>query len=513
MKKITLTLLTLLIFSNIFSQELEVFRNRKGKIGFRNEKGKKVIPARYDNYIDYKVGINDDIKFKILGINSKKVRVLEEISQTTDPNNNEGVSFIIRDLFLPQGEHYILYNGKISEPYNNVKVLQNFSNDMEEYTRYSYKPIIEYNNNIIIDSISRNNILDTLKQSNIKSINEKLKNKYYPCVVYEKLPSNLLFIVEKEGKWGIVNSKFETVLNIEYDKIDIFPDFKTFKVWRNDKTGVINLNNEAGIPIKYNWYDYQINNNFRLVFNGSLDEDNYPKVGEYGAIDSTGKEIVPIKYNKAESFAVFGENPDFTIFSNNSETKEFVGHFSLVKTYGIDFEEKLMLKYSLKEKYTIEGEFTICINGKISKPYQNIKVLTKNDEINFDFDVFDENAFFYEVLVVDTSMQITVNSINEFTKDIHKGLDYDYDKVKKLNSQISGIKKQQVFLLEGQPKVFFIVKENNKWGVINDEYKAVIPFEYDEINSYSLNNSFCFRGVKNNQNICFDTEGEIIKEE
>ncbi len=520
MKQIILTLLlSLIITLTSFSQELKPFNDEDGRFGFKNENEKIIVPLKLnfslftDNYIEYKVGVNNEISFIIIGRNSDIIQSVKKIAEVDDVYEGITPSFITNEYFSKEGEFYVINSNGLSKPYSNIKVLQNASDDMEYGEKYFYKPIIEsglYNINPNVDSLDYYYI-------NMYKINSKLRNKYLPYVALEKLPKELLFIVKENNKWGVINSKFEIILEHKYDKIDILQN-NTFNVWQDGKNGIVDYTAKEIVPIKYNWFNYDLYDGARVVFNGKLvtKDGNLPEPvkGRYGMIDTSGNEIIPVKYDNYKEYLVYNEEkPLFTIFSNGSCPKEYIEKVEIVEEEYAPDEYRERTVYSLKNVYTKEGEFVIFANNKLSNTYENIKVLEPLSENN----LYGENYFVYKKIVEDTLNQLLESEFDiyiltsENTTIYETTTEFDGDKLTALNAKISGINKVNIFNHNNIPELLYIVKKNNKWGVINSNLEIVIPIKYNDINSFTHNNKFCFIVNNGEQDIYITTKGEIIK--
>ena len=121
----------------------------------------------------------------------------------------------------------------------------------------------------------------------------------------ECFTENAYFATYENGKWGVVNSKGETIINAEYNDMIIIPDSKrdvficTYEVNYTDgtyKTKAVNANN-AQLYTTFNSVEtlsnYDKNNN---VWN----EENVLKVekdGKFGLINLDGTELLACTYD------------------------------------------------------------------------------------------------------------------------------------------------------------------------------------------------------------------------
>lgn len=94
---------------------------------------------------------------------------------------------------------------------------------------------------------------------------------------------NGFFITELNNKFGCTNGEGKVILSAKYTYVDV--DDGSIKFSNNDKRNIID---ETGEVIKYDYIDKVPNSNF------SIAELNY----KYGIVDSTGKVMVPFKYDE-----------------------------------------------------------------------------------------------------------------------------------------------------------------------------------------------------------------------
>lgn len=99
---------------------------------------------------------------------------------------------------------------------------------------------------------------------------------------------------------GLINTKGEVVLPLEYDHIIPSTDKSLYTVERDGKHGVVNRNAEQVIPLGvYDWID-GFHKGYARVYN-YVDEDG-EKVKKWGLIDTSGNIIVPLVYSNIWNF-------------------------------------------------------------------------------------------------------------------------------------------------------------------------------------------------------------------
>ena len=100
------------------------------------------------------------------------------------------------------------------------------------------------------------------------------------------------FIVEKNGKYGVVSEKGAVILPLKYSNINSNKNGYTIKL--NEKAGLFNSEGKEIIPISYHW-----------VYTGKID-DNIPIVaeldGKEGYINTKNEWVIPPTYQYAFAF-------------------------------------------------------------------------------------------------------------------------------------------------------------------------------------------------------------------
>ena len=101
------------------------------------------------------------------------------------------------------------------------------------------------------------------------------------------------FIVEKNGKYGVVSEKGAVILPLKYSNINSNKNGYTIKL--NEKAGLFNSEGKEIIPISYHW-----------VYTGKID-DNIPIVAELnenkaGYINTKNEWVIPPTYRDAFAF-------------------------------------------------------------------------------------------------------------------------------------------------------------------------------------------------------------------
>lgn len=99
-----------------------------------------------------------------------------------------------------------------------------------------------------------------------------------------------LALVEKNGKWGYINTSGELAISCEWDVASSFSEGLA-RVQKDDKCGYINTSGEVVIPL-----EWAVANNF--IDGLALVE----KDGKYGYISATGEAVIPLEWDDAYDF-------------------------------------------------------------------------------------------------------------------------------------------------------------------------------------------------------------------
>ena len=292
------------------------------------------------------------------------------------------------------------------------------------------------------------------------------------------------FAIYSDNKWGIINSKGETVIDPMYQEMIIVLNSKkdvflcTYDV--NEKTGeyktkVINSKNKE----IYTDYDsVEPLENYSSSENVWYEKDilKVGKDGKYGLIDIDGKEILSLNYEKIETLKGL----------ENSILVQKDGKLGLVNTSGATIIDT---KYSKIKKYDNDykhGYITVDENKKYGLvSYAGSTILeNKYEKINA---IYGENYFVIEEegkqKVIGSDGKIVLDSgfdkiaqINSdgvvFIKDKKYGF-MDYDKKVKIDPEYQDLKE----LSEGILKA----KKDDKYGIIDLNNKTKLKFNYENI--------------------------------
>ncbi|MEM0544024.1 WG repeat-containing protein [Flavobacterium sp. j3] len=179
------------------------------------------------------------------------------------------------------------------------------------------------------------------------------KNCHYHKSLINSIETKMDFydtdLAEYIGKWGIVDSSFNSIISNKYDYIDFLRNQNHFKiaignpefenegehlVLKNMKWGIIDENEKTILPTNFDWVDeintnlYAVNIGGELYFDDEYQVDMWSiKGGKWGVYNSDNKLIVPIEYDKIflNFYQVKGyifvknEGNDYDVFTFNGD--------------------------------------------------------------------------------------------------------------------------------------------------------------------------------------------------
>ncbi len=419
-----------------------------GKYGIINFDGKKITKAIYNNIsnLPYKEGellVEKDGKYGVISILGKNILPIQYKEIKVDE--------------YYEAENAYRYSGYI------------VGNDTDKGTMYKY---INYKTNIETKSEYQDikRIVDYEDKDKFYLIYEK-DNKYgviedentiinneYDNIEYDNL--NQLFIVKKDGKYGIVKLNGETLISCLYDEIDIEGIY--IYALKNEEQTIFNTSGEKIEDQKYKSVYNVENTNYKITIN---DEN------KYGVLDENNNSIISnnyfyIGYLGNNYFVVSGQNGKNGIIDNKGDvildtkydTIEKIEDTNLIDAVEINTNTITLFNNEMKELNKMSNA-NIFVEKNYIRIYSNKeqKYFNSNGEEKSNKEILSQNKIFSDVKdgkwgFVDSNGNVIV--------------DYIYDEVTEQNSYgFAGIKK------------------DGKWGSISEDGQVMIE------PTYTLNNN------------------------
>ncbi len=333
-----------------------VFKNRK--MGFINGEYEEIIPPQYlilEHFRNDFTCANKGLKFGF--INNKGEEVIPFIYDYAEPFNREGVALVAKD-----GQLYCIdKKGKIQDKCGKIptwksqtklpdNLLQVYISNGPYFGYYAIVDAINYqlkfpmSNQLMLRGVGDEEIFGFLQNDKMALYNFKTDEKtdFVYDITYNGFYEGSI-IMKKDGKFGLVNKNFESVLDFKYEYLSVYLTNKDFLIFKeNNLFGLINMKGKVKVkPIYQSIDDY-------LPFARVYRND------KQGILNSNGKEVIPCEYQKVEKFC------DYYMLKKNDK-------------YGIvdmDYQEILPCIYDKIERCKNEGfsYFYVTLNGV----FQNI---------------------------------------------------------------------------------------------------------------------------------------------
>lgn len=293
--------------------------------------------------------------------------------------------------------------------------------------------------------------------------------------------SSEYFVLYSNEKWGVINQLGETVIAPSYREMLVIPD-KTKEVFLctydiNEETGeyktkAINSKNEE-ILTGYDKIEAidNIDKNENVWY-----EDNVLRVqkdGKYGLIDLNGKELLPTEYdeiiglNGIENSILIKKDDKYGLV-NDTGSVIIEPNYKEIKNLGETYREGY-ITIDENDKYGVIGATKMKL---LDNKYDNIEQVYLSD-----YYLVTENG---ERKVINSSGETILNSgfdqISSKTEDgfiyVSQGLYGEINTIGEVQIEPTYQDLKQV------KKGVYIAKNNDRYGIIDNEGNTMIPFDY-----------------------------------
>jgi WG containing repeat len=323
---------------------LEIFESdnilavKKDKYGCFDMNGELILPFIYNSKSDLTIIIRDFNKKQDVNQNDTKEK--ENKLETSLPFIYNHVEYIGEDRF--KTEMFEVYskehnkrccfdsNGKMRLPFFFDSITD--INNEKAIVRINYKyGIVNLKGEILIEA--KHNCICFIKNDlyiaqndgfedyiffdeNAKVMYEKGVKTNYPTKTIEKETQHGYTISWKEGGFGCLNSKEDTILPFKYQDIVFFTHDKVI-VAENMNYGCIDLNDNVSVPLVYD-YIKGFNENKSVAI----------KNGKYGYISDNGIVLVPFEYENIPNFESGKAIATKKIYDSDGISEELVGYIT-----------------------------------------------------------------------------------------------------------------------------------------------------------------------------------------
>ena len=327
---------------------------------------------------------------------------------------------------------------------------------------------------------------------------------------------NNVLLVEKNGKYGLINFSGDKLLDTNFDKIETLKGVKDSLITVQDgKKGLVNC---AGKQILENQYE-EIQSLGKDTQAYIIKENN--QYGVYDILDCKYSEIKPL--NNKEFFCV-KEGNTYKVINQEGE-KVFSEKFDSIKSIqdnivvyeynkkysAYDLENKKKLKESYQELiYTANGLFIAKTDSAYGIVDMDSTTKVKQNYTNINYY---KDANIYEL----QEKNSTVNTIlNNNLEEIAKGIinevnsNKNYIRIWTENGyeyyDFSGTKKDSKDVLTQNN--LFLSKQNGKYGFVDKDGNVVVDYLYDDATEQ---NEFGYIAVKKDGLWgCLDKKGKVL---
>jgi len=345
-----------------------------------------------------------------------------------------------------------------------------------------------------------------------------------PLGIYEFLnpiDEGNMILAKKNGKDGYIDIHQNILIRFEYDDLGVFSsENELAPAKKNGKSGAINRKGETVVPFIYDKVNYFYKSGLAIVI----------KDKKFGFVNASGKEIIPVIYENVDQTMIdevvlVSKNKKWAFFSNKGkqltdftfdEVKQeyitedgrnkntyFKGDLAIV-TVG---NQSQYLDRNLKEVIPFgEYDYTESLNkngfGIVAKNNKYGIIDNKGNEIiRLEYDKIEHpkrysNILELFVLEKNGTYQIFDENIKPIKQDI---LSYEWDKIDFDDYYLD---------------VLLLKDNQNKFGIIDETGKTIIPFEFEELRPFDgqettiakKNNHFGIIDFKNKELVSFEND-------
>ncbi len=313
----------------------------------------------------------------------------------------------------------------------------------------------------------------------------------------------------KNGKYGLIDKKGNTILQPNYEKIYALKGVKnTLILENNGKLGLCSNKGKVIVEEKY----------ASILPIGEDSKNGYIVVneeGKYGVIDTSGNNIIEEKYQEISSIAangiyvvkedgknkVINKEQSILVEDKFDEIAEINGEnivFIKNKKYGIISTkseqivapEYTYLTYAFSDYYIAKKDSTcgiINLKGEEQIPFEYSSITYRKDG---DIILLDKNDSIYsEILNTKFEKKLTgiISELNEEKGYMRVRL--DTDEYKYYNFKFEELDEKSILT----SNTIFLSKKDNKYGYVNQKGDVVVDYIYDDAQEQ---NSYGYSAVK-----------------
>lgn len=411
-----------------------------GKYGVIDFEGKKITDAIYDSIesLLYKEGcliVKQEEKYGVINIKGKQMVAIEYDSITADgyyDNNTkyQKAGFIV-GIKKEEGYRYgyIDANGKkiLEEEYNEIDRITEMAEENQIY-------VLAFKNG----------------QAGVYKNKKQIIKHSYEEIEYNK--KNELFVVQKDGKQGVIDKEGNEIIKVEYDYIMI--EEQRINAQKEENYYSFDLHGNEQENTEYKTLLSTENKDYFISIDGQ---------DKFGVVDKQGNRILENEYSYIEyafdSYFIITKEGTVNVVNVKNKENVITGYDVIQK-----IENKNVLRAILNNPYTI-----VIYNEKMER-------VASLEEAN--------------LIIEEDYMKLTSKTERIYFDNHGNKINYQ-----DLHSDIA------LYAFKGQ---------NGKWGFKNKEGNIVVEATYDMVTEL---NQYGYAGIrKGNQWGVIDAKGNIVAE-
>jgi len=409
------------------------------KYGIISIDGKKITEPIYDQIssISYKEGmllVEQNETLGVININGRTLIPVEYYSITTDNYYSEQTLYQTTGFIVSQKK--------------------------EDGYKYGY---IDYKGKKIVDTI----------YTEIERVNEIQEDK------------NIYLVAIKDGQAGLLKNKQE-ILNYEYEDITYNLYNDVFVIQRNGKQGIVNRQGECKIPVDYD----------NILFGGIY--VNAEKDEEITILDINGNIVedqnilLKIPTTDGKHYIVSDKNEIYKIIDNDG---------NVVIDKGYSYIEEINKDYYIVANGSLNGIIDLKGNSLVSLKYNSIFKLDGTDLLQAN--ISETNA----VALINKDMRVIAGMENAGVEVTDKHIIiYSYTDTRYFDYQGNELTNKQVY----PNNELYAKKVDNKWGFVDKNDNIKVEAIYEIVTEF---NEYGFAGVrKNGKWGVIDIQGNMVQE-
>lgn len=277
---------------------------------------------------------------------------------------------------------------------------------------------------------------------------------------------NVYLVAYKDGQAGLLRNK-KLILNYEYEDISYNAYNNMFVVQRNGKQGIVDTNGRTKLDTKYT----------DITFGGvyvNLKEDGQSKVVDLNGNEITNGYISNMPTKDGNHGIVYGEDEIYKIIDNN-------GNVVVDKNY--TYIEELDNNYFIVANYNNNGVIDLTGKSVIDLRYSSILKLDGTEIIQAN------DASTNTISLINKNMEIIANMAEaEIEVEDNYIKLYSENEIKYFDLTGKELTAQEVF----PNHKLFAKKIDNKWGFVDKDGNLQIQNEYDLVTEF---NKYGFAGI------------------